>query len=150
MKNIYIANLSFGTTEQTVRSLFEAYGTVDRVSIVTDRETGQPKGFGFVEMPNDAEAEKAIAAVNGRDVGAARWRSMKPVRETDRPAAVAGVAPAAGIVSIVRLQSPFPTVKYLPRATAETVPSFLRRKRREYDLTRSAAFSGHSCRKEPE
>src|SRR5689334_17446755 len=69
MKNIYIANLSFGTTEQTVRSLFEAYGTVDRVSIVTDRETGQPRGFGFVEMPNDAEGEKAIAGVNGQQFG---------------------------------------------------------------------------------
>jgi RNA recognition motif-containing protein len=69
MKSIYVGNLSFGTTEQAVRSLFEPYGTVDRVNIVTDRDTGQPKGFGFVEMPNDAEAEKAIAAVNGRDVG---------------------------------------------------------------------------------
>ena len=69
MKNIYVGNLSFGTTEQSVRSLFEPYGTVDRVSIVTDRETGQPKGFAFVEMSNDAEAEKAMAAVNGKDVG---------------------------------------------------------------------------------
>ena len=69
MKNIFVGNLSFGTSEEAVRSLFEAHGTVDRVNIVTDRDTGQPKGFGFVEMPNDAEAEKAIAAVNGRDVG---------------------------------------------------------------------------------
>jgi cold-inducible RNA-binding protein len=69
MKNIYVGNLSFGSTEQTIRSLFEPYGTVERVNIVTDRETGQPKGFAFVEMPNDAEAEKAMAAVNGKDVG---------------------------------------------------------------------------------
>ena len=61
--------MRLGTTEQSVRSLFEPYGTVDRVSIVTDRETGQPKGFAFVEMSNDAEAEKAMAAVNGKDVG---------------------------------------------------------------------------------
>jgi cold-inducible RNA-binding protein len=85
MKNIYIANLSFGTTEQTVRSLFEAYGTVDRVSIVTDRETGQPRGFGFVEMPNDAEAEKAIAGVNGKDVGGRTLAVNEARPKSDRP-----------------------------------------------------------------
>ena len=69
MKSVYVGNLSFGVTEQTVRSLFEVYGTVERVHIVTDRETGQPKGFAFVEMPSDAEAEKAISAVNGQDAG---------------------------------------------------------------------------------
>ena len=69
MKNIFVGNLSFGTTEQDIRSLFEAHGTVDRVSIVTDRETGQPRGFGFVEMTNDAEGDRAIAAVNGKEVG---------------------------------------------------------------------------------
>ena len=65
MKNIFVGNLSFGTTEQDIRSLFEAHGTVERVSIVTDRETGQPRGFGFVEMTNDAEGDRAIAAENG-------------------------------------------------------------------------------------
>ena len=50
MKNIYVGNLSFGATEEGVRSLFEAYGTVGRVNICTDRDTGQPRGFGFVEM----------------------------------------------------------------------------------------------------
>src|SRR5713101_2205808 len=69
MKSVYVGNLSFGVTEQTVRSLFEVYGTVERVHIVTDRETGQPKGFAFVEMPSEAEAEKAISAVNGQDAG---------------------------------------------------------------------------------
>jgi cold-inducible RNA-binding protein len=68
MKNIFVGNLSFGATEQAVRSLFEAYGTVDRVSIVTDRDSGQPRGFGFVEMTNDAEGDKAIASLNGRDL----------------------------------------------------------------------------------
>src|ERR1700720_3177525 len=68
MKNIYVGNLGFGTTEQSVRALFEAYGAVERVNIVTDRETGQPRGFAFVEMTNDAEAEKAMAAINGKDV----------------------------------------------------------------------------------
>ena len=68
MKNIFVGNLSFGATEQAVRSLFEAYGNVDRVSIVTDRDSGQPRGFGFVEMANDNEGDKAIAALNGRDL----------------------------------------------------------------------------------
>jgi cold-inducible RNA-binding protein len=68
MKNIFVGNLSFTATEDGVRSMFEAYGTVDRVSIVTDRDTGQPKGFGFVEMTNDAEAEKAISDLNGTEL----------------------------------------------------------------------------------
>ena len=68
MKNIFVGNLSFGTTENSVRSLFEAYGAVDRVNIVTDRDTGQPRGFAFVEMSVDAEAEAAISGLNGRDV----------------------------------------------------------------------------------
>src|ERR1035438_8703073 len=68
MKNIFVGNLSFGVTEDTIRALFEAHGSVSRVNIVTDRDTGQPRGFGFVEMPNDGEGEKAIAALNGTDV----------------------------------------------------------------------------------
>jgi cold-inducible RNA-binding protein len=68
VKNIFVGNLSFGATEDTVRALFEAHGTVDRVSIVTDRDSGQPRGFGFVEMANDAEGDKAIAAINGKDL----------------------------------------------------------------------------------
>lgn len=67
MKNIFVGNLSFSATEESIRSLFEAHGAVERVSIVTDRDTGQPRGFGFVEMTNDGEAEKAIAALNGRE-----------------------------------------------------------------------------------
>ncbi len=69
MKNIFVGNLSFGTTEQDIRSLFEAHGSVDRVNIVTDRDTGQPRGFAFVEMTNDAEGERAIDAINGKEVG---------------------------------------------------------------------------------
>jgi RNA recognition motif-containing protein len=67
MKNIFVGNLSFGATEVAVRSLFEPHGAVGRVNIVTDRDTGQPRGFGFVEMSNDGEGEKAIAALNGTD-----------------------------------------------------------------------------------
>jgi cold-inducible RNA-binding protein len=68
MTNIFVGNLSFGATEDAVRGLFESYGTVDRVSIVTDRDTGQARGFGFVEMRNGDEAQKAIAGLNSRDL----------------------------------------------------------------------------------
>src|SRR5882724_8796387 len=69
MKNIFVGNLSFQTTEQDIRSLFEAYGAVDRVNIVTDRDSGQPRGFAFVEMTNNAEGDRAIEGINGREVG---------------------------------------------------------------------------------
>jgi cold-inducible RNA-binding protein len=68
MKNIFVGNLSFGATEESIRSLFETHGSVGRVNIVTDRDTGQPRGFGFVEMTNDSEGDKAIAALNGTDL----------------------------------------------------------------------------------
>ena len=68
MKNIFVGNLSFGATEDAVRSLFEQYGAVDRVSIVTDRDTGRAKGFGFVEMSSDADAERAINSLNGQEL----------------------------------------------------------------------------------
>jgi cold-inducible RNA-binding protein len=68
VKNIFVGNLSFGTTENTVRSMFESYGSVDRVNIVTDRDTGQAKGFAFVEMSVDAEGNAAIGGLNGKDV----------------------------------------------------------------------------------
>ena len=69
MKNIFVGNLSFTSTEDSVRSIFEGYGTVDRVSIITDRETGKSRGFAFVEMPNDEEANTAVNALNGADFG---------------------------------------------------------------------------------
>ena len=69
MKNLYVGNLPHSTTESELRSLFEAHGQVDKVSMVTDRETGRSRGFGFVAMTNDEEAEKAMAALNGKDSG---------------------------------------------------------------------------------
>jgi RNA recognition motif-containing protein len=68
VKNIFVGNLSFGATEDSLRSMFEAYGTVDRVNVVTDRDTGRARGFGFVEMSVNAEADQAIAALNGREL----------------------------------------------------------------------------------
>jgi cold-inducible RNA-binding protein len=69
VKNIFVGNLSFNTTEDELRQLFETYGQVDRVSILTDRETGRSRGFGFVEMTNPEEGEKAIAGLNGSQFG---------------------------------------------------------------------------------
>lgn len=69
MKNIFVGNLDFNTSEEELRHLFEAYGQVDRVSIMTDRETGRSRGFGFVEMANAEEGEKAIAGLNGSQLG---------------------------------------------------------------------------------
>ena len=69
MKNIYVGNLDFSTTEEQLRTLFEPHGAVDKVTLVRDRATGQSRGFGFVEMTNDAEGEKAIAALNGSSLG---------------------------------------------------------------------------------
>ena len=68
MKNIFVGNLSFDATEGAVRTMFEEYGTVDRVNLVTDRETGRARGFGFVEMSSNAEADAAISALNGREL----------------------------------------------------------------------------------
>ena len=67
MKNIFVGNLSFSATEDAVRSIFQEYGTVERVSLITDRDTGQARGFGFVEMSNNSEADRAIAELNGKE-----------------------------------------------------------------------------------
>jgi RNA recognition motif-containing protein len=69
LKNIYVGNISFQTSEQDLDAAFSAYGQVDRVQIVKDRDTGQSRGFAFVEMANNAEADKAMAALNGADMG---------------------------------------------------------------------------------
>jgi len=65
VKNIFVGNLDFGATEGSIRSLFEQHGAIERVSLVTDRDTGRSRGFAFVEMTNDEEAERAISALNG-------------------------------------------------------------------------------------
>ena len=68
MKNIFVGNLDFAATEPELRSLFERYGAVERVNLVTDRDTGRPRGFAFVEMTDDSQAEQAISALNGKDM----------------------------------------------------------------------------------
>lgn len=84
MKNIFVGNLSFGTTEDTLRSLFESYGSVDRVNIVTDRDTGQARGFAFVEMSVDTEGNAAIDGLNGRDVDGRTLNVNEARPKTDR------------------------------------------------------------------
>ncbi|MBE0659142.1 MAG: RNA-binding protein [Bryobacteraceae bacterium] len=68
MVNIFVGNLSFQTTQDELQAAFAAYGTVERVSIVTDRDSGQPRGFGFVEMSERSAAESAISQLNGKDM----------------------------------------------------------------------------------
>lgn len=69
MKNIFVGNLDFAATEESIRSLFQPYGTIERVNLVTDRDTGRPRGFAFVEMTVPAEADRAIEALNGTELG---------------------------------------------------------------------------------
>lgn len=67
MKKIFVGNFSFQTTESDLRQWFEPHGQVDSATVVTDRDTGRSRGFGFVEMPNNSEADAAILALNGAD-----------------------------------------------------------------------------------
>lgn len=84
MKNLYVGNLPHSTTESQLRSTFEAHGAVDKVTIVTDRDTGRSRGFGFVEMSNAEEADKAIAALNGTDLGGRTLTINEAKPKTDR------------------------------------------------------------------
>ena len=85
MKNLYVGNLPHSITEGELRSAFEAHGAVEKVSIVTDRDTGRSRGFGFVEMTNAGEAEKATAALNGSDMGGRTLTINEAKPKTDRP-----------------------------------------------------------------
>ena len=67
--NIYVGNLSYSLDESELREAFAAHGEVSSVKVLMDRETGRSRGFGFVEMPNQAEAEAAVAEINGKEIG---------------------------------------------------------------------------------
>ena len=84
MKKIFVGNLAFSASEEEVRSLFEVHGAVESVSIVTDRDTGRSRGFAFVEMPDDDEAEQAIAALNGTDMGGRKLNVNEARPKVDR------------------------------------------------------------------
>ena len=81
MSKIYVGNLPFTADEAAVRALFSQHGTVDSVSLINDRETGRPRGFGFVEMPS-ADAARAIQSLNGQDMGG---RPLKVNEAQDKP-----------------------------------------------------------------
>jgi cold-inducible RNA-binding protein len=84
VKNIFVGNLSFGATEDSLRSMFESYGAVDRVNIVTDRDTGQARGFAFVEMSVDSEGMAAINGMNGKDLDGRALNVNEARPKTDR------------------------------------------------------------------
>jgi cold-inducible RNA-binding protein len=84
LKNIFVGNLDFNSSEEDLRQLFQAYGQVDRVSIMTDRDTGRSRGFGFVEMTNAEDGEKAIAALNGSQLGGRKINVNEARPKTER------------------------------------------------------------------
>jgi RNA recognition motif-containing protein len=96
MKSIFIGNLSFNVSENAVRSLFEEYGAVGRVTIVTDRDTGQQRGFAFVEMGVDAEAARAIESLNGRELNGRAMTVNKARPKTDRGSGGSGYGGRGG------------------------------------------------------
>lgn len=67
--NIYVGNIAYQTTEEELKAAFQAYGDVEKVRVITDRETGRAKGFAFVEMPSNEQATAAIEGLNGKEVG---------------------------------------------------------------------------------
>ncbi len=84
MKSLYVGNLPFSVSEDELRSLFADYGTVESVRLVMDRETGRPRGFGFVEMA-DSDAARAIQELNGTDFGGRRLRINEAQKRTQKP-----------------------------------------------------------------
>src|SRR6202021_2522598 len=90
MKNLYVGNLPHSTTESELRNIFEPHGAVEKITLVTDRDTGQSRGFGFVKMANAGEADKAIAALNGTDLGGRTLTINEATQKTDRPQAGGG------------------------------------------------------------
>ncbi len=83
--NIYVGNLSYSLTEEQLRDLFVEFGEVSSVRVMTDRESGRPKGFGFVEMPNSSQANDAIEALNGKEVMGRKMTVNEARPREDRP-----------------------------------------------------------------
>lgn len=81
-KKLYVGNLSYNTTDEDVRELFASYGTIESLNLISDRDTGRPKGFGFVEMSTEDEARSAISGLDGREVDG---RQIKVNEANDRP-----------------------------------------------------------------
>ena len=90
MESIFVGNLSFNASEGSIREMFEEFGTVNRVSIATDRDTGEQRGFAFVEMTNPGEADKAVAALNGTSLGGRALKINEAKPKTDAPRGAGG------------------------------------------------------------
>jgi RNA recognition motif-containing protein len=84
MKSLYIGNMSFNTVESELRALIEPFGQITRVHMAMDRETGRPRGFAFVEMANDDEAAKAIAGLDGKELGGRNLKVNEARPKTER------------------------------------------------------------------
>ena len=82
--NLYVGNLSYNTTEDTLRTLFEEFGDLESVKLITDRYTGRSRGFAFVEMASEEDAEKAISSLNGKSVDGRELKVDKAKPKTDR------------------------------------------------------------------
>ena len=85
MKNLYVGNLPHSTTEAELRNIFETHGAVEKITLVTDRDTGRSRGFGFVEMTDASAADKAVAALNGTDLGGRTLTINEAKPKSDRP-----------------------------------------------------------------
>ena len=85
-KRVYVGNLSYDTTEGALRTLFAEYGQIESVTMITDRDTGRPKGFAFVEMATDQAAQAAISALNGKSIDdrEIKVNEAKPQADRDR------------------------------------------------------------------
>ena len=107
MKKIYVGNFSFSTTEAELRQWFEPYGAVESATVVTDRDTGRSRGFGFVEMADNAAADAAIAALNGQDNGG---RALTVNEASVRAAAVEPAIAAAVAAAVVAVAASAATI----------------------------------------
>lgn len=87
---LYVGNMSYSTSEADLKEAFGAFGTVDSVNIITDRDSGRPKGFAFVEMNNDDEAKAALEALNGKEIGGRTLVVNEARPREDRPARTGG------------------------------------------------------------
>ena len=85
MRNLYVGNLPHNTTQTELRNIFEAHGAVEKITLLTDRDTGRSRGFGFVEMTNASEADKAIAALNGTDLAGRTLTINEAKAKSERP-----------------------------------------------------------------
>jgi cold-inducible RNA-binding protein len=95
-KKIYVGNLSFDTTDDKLNQLFKAYGAVTSANVIMDRLTGRSRGFGFVEMENNAEADKAIAELNGKDVDGRALKVSEAQPREDKPRGGGGFGGGGG------------------------------------------------------